>query len=152
MCVHLDSICGMQGMRFSFILRLCCGIMHIMHNLRNPLCTACTKCRARQSHRPLKSFHIDRLLWNHGYSLTFVRRTLTDHFSVESDQCSLHDWHDRDYRLRLVMCTEEAYWRAYRGSYQTYRADMCTTTHICRQTESISVHAQLHIGTKRIYR
>jgi hypothetical protein len=28
--------------------------MHIMDNLRNPRCTACTKCRARQSDRPLK--------------------------------------------------------------------------------------------------
>jgi hypothetical protein len=115
-----------------------CGIMHIMSNLRNPRCTACTKCRARQSDRPLKSYHVDHLMWNHGSSFTFVSGTLTDHFSVENDQCSLHD------RCRSVMCTEEADRRTYRGSYRTYRADMCTRLcmdmHMCRQTKSISVH------------
>jgi hypothetical protein len=54
--------------------------MHIMHNLWSPRSTACMKCRTRQSDRPLKSFHIDHLLWNHGYGLTFLRGTLTDHF------------------------------------------------------------------------
>jgi hypothetical protein len=54
--------------------------MHIIHNLRNPRCTACTKCRARQSDKPLKSCPINHLLWNHGSSLTFVKDTLADHF------------------------------------------------------------------------
>jgi hypothetical protein len=49
------------------------------------------KCRAKQSDRPLKSCPVDHLLWSHGSSLTFVRNKLTDHFSVENDQCSLHD-------------------------------------------------------------
>jgi hypothetical protein len=130
------------------VLYLCCGIMH---NLRNPRCRACTKWRARQSDRPLKSCHIDHLLWNHNPSLTSLTGTLTDHFSVENDQCSLHNWHDRDDRRQSVMCTEEA----YRGSYRTYRANMSTrlsmAMHICRQTESISVHlVDMHTCTKRI--
>jgi hypothetical protein len=54
--------------------------MHIMHNLWNPRCAACTKCRDRQSDRPLKSCHIDHPLWNHGSSLTFMRGKLIDHF------------------------------------------------------------------------
>jgi hypothetical protein len=112
--------------------------MHIMHNLRNPRCTAGTKCRAKQFDRPLKSCLIDHLLWNHGSSLTFVRGTLTDHFSRENDHYNLHDW------LRSVLCTEEAYW----GSYRTHRADICTrlcmTMHMCKQTKSVSVHAHMH--------
>jgi hypothetical protein len=124
---------------------ICCGIMHILHNFRNPRDTACTKCRAWESDRPLKNCHLDHLLWNHGSSLTFVRGPLTDHFSLENDQCSLHD---RDDRRRSVMCTEEAYRRAYLGSYRTYRADMCTrlcrVIHMCRQTKSISVYAHVH--------
>jgi hypothetical protein len=129
---------------------LCCGVMHIMYNLRNPRCTVCTKCRAMRSDRPLKSYHIDHLLLNQGSSVTFVRRTLTDHFSVENDQCSLHDRHDRGDRRRSVMCTEEA----YRGSHRTYRADICTILcmAMCRQTQSISVHAHVHTGTKRTCR
>jgi hypothetical protein len=70
-----------------------------MHNLRNPRCTAYTKCRVRQSDKPLKSCHINHLLWSHGSSLTFVTGTLTDHFSRENDQYSLHDRHDRDDRI-----------------------------------------------------
>jgi hypothetical protein len=124
--------------------------MHIMHNLRNPRCTACTKCRASQSDRLLKSCHIDHCLWNHGSSLTFVRGTLTEHLSVENDQCSLRD---RDDRRRSVMCTEDTYRRACRGSYQMYRADtymrLCMVMHICRQTKSISVHAHVHTCTKQ---
>jgi hypothetical protein len=128
---------------------ICCGIMHIMHNLRNPRCTAYTKDRGRQSDGPLKSYHVDHLLWNHDSTLTFVRGTLTGHFSVENDQYSRH------HRHRSVMCTEQAY-RGYRGSYRTYRADMCTrlymAMHMCRQTKSISVHAHVHKCTKRICR
>jgi hypothetical protein len=112
--------------------------MHLMHNLRNPWSTAYTKRRARQSDRPLKSCHIDHLLWNRGASLIFVMGTRTDPFSRENDQCSLHD------RLRSVMCTDET----YRGSYRTCRADMCTrlcmVMHMCRQTQSISGHAYMH--------
>jgi hypothetical protein len=59
-----------------------------MHNLQNPRCTACIKCRARQSDRHLKSRIIDHLLWNHGSSLAFVRGTLTDHFFT--GQRSIH--------------------------------------------------------------
>jgi hypothetical protein len=133
-----------------------CGIMHVMHNLRNPRCTACIKCRASRSDRPLQSCHIDHLFWNHGSSLTFVRGTLTDHFSRENNQYNRHDRHDRDGRLRLVMCTEKGYRRAYRGSYRTYRADvcrrLCMAMHMCRQTKSISVHAHVHICTQRICR
>jgi hypothetical protein len=103
--------------------------------------------------RPLKSCHIDHLLWNHVSSLTFMRGTLTDHFSLENDQCSLHD---RDDRLRSVMGKGEAYQRAYRGSYRTYQADMCArlcmVMHMCRQTKSISVHAHVHTCTKWICR
>jgi hypothetical protein len=62
-------------------------------------------------------------------------------FSVENDQYSLYD---RDNRRQTDMCTKEA----YRGSYRTYRADMCTklrmAMHMCRQTKSISVHAHVH--------
>jgi hypothetical protein len=36
------------------------------------------KCRAKQSDRPLKSCHIDHLLWNHVSSLTFMRAMLAD--------------------------------------------------------------------------
>jgi hypothetical protein len=72
-------------------------------------------------------------------------------FSMGNDQCSLHERHDRDARLWSVMCTEEAYRRAYQRSYRTYRADMCTrlciAMYIWRQTKSISVHAHLHMCT-----
>jgi hypothetical protein len=111
----------------------------------NPRCTACAKCRARQSDRPLKSCHIDNPLWNHGSSLTFVRGALIDHFSRENDQCSLHDRYDRNDRRRSVMCTEKSDRRAY-------RADMCTrlcmVMYICRQTKPISVHAHMQRRTK----
>jgi hypothetical protein len=114
------------------------------------------KIQGKAIRQTLKSCHIDHLLWNHDVSLTFVRGTLTNHFSVENDQCSLHDRHDHDDRRRLVVCTEEAYRLAYRGSYRTYWADMCTRLcmgmHICRQTKSISVHAHVHTLTKRICR
>jgi hypothetical protein len=91
-----------------------------------------------------------------GYSpaatVTFVRGTLTNHFPVENNQSSLHDRHDRHDRRRSVICREEA----YRGSYRTYQADMCTRLRIamqmCRQTKSISVHVHVHTYTKRICR
>jgi hypothetical protein len=55
-------------------------------------------------------------------------------------------------RLRSLMCTEEA----LLGSDRTYRADMCTklcmAMHMCRQTQSISVHAHVDTCTKRICR
>jgi hypothetical protein len=59
---------------------MCCAIMHIMHNFPNPRCMQCTKCRAGQSDRPLKSCHIEHLLWSHGSSLIFARGILTGHF------------------------------------------------------------------------
>jgi hypothetical protein len=118
--------------------------MHIMHNLQNPRCTACTKCRARQSDKPLKvvlsiifcgTMAPVSHLWGAPWPISF---------SVENDQCSRRD------RLWSVVCTE----KAYRRSYRTYRADMCTTLciamHIWRQTKSISVHAHMHTCTKRI--
>jgi hypothetical protein len=49
------------------------------------------KMHGKEIWQILKSFRIDYLLWNHDSSLTFVSGTLTDHFSVENDQCSLHD-------------------------------------------------------------
>jgi hypothetical protein len=135
---------------------LCCGIMHIMHNLRNPRYTACTKCRARQSDRHLKSYRIDHLFWNHGPVSPLRRAHWSIIFSRENDQLSLHDRHDRDDRLRSIMCPEEAWRLAYRASYRTYRADLCMklciAMHMCRQTKSISVHAPVHTCTKRICR
>jgi hypothetical protein len=139
-----------------FLWNICCGTMHIVHNLRNILGTAYTKCRARPSDRHLKSCHSDHLLWDNGSSLTFVRGTLTDHFSRENDRCSRHDRNDR---LPSIMFTEEAYRRTYRvypRSYRTCRADMCArlciAIHMYRQTKLISVHPHVHTCTKWICR
>jgi hypothetical protein len=72
-----------------------------------------------------------------------VRGILTDHFSVENDQSSLHD------RRRSIMCTKGAYRRADRGSYQTHRADMrtrlCMAMPMCRQTKPISACTCAHM-------
>jgi hypothetical protein len=46
-----------------------CGTTHLMHNLRSPRCTACTKGRAKQSDKPLKM----------SYRSSFVESVLQSH-------------------------------------------------------------------------
>jgi hypothetical protein len=95
--------------------KVCCGIMHVMHNLRNPRCTGCTKCRARQSDRPLKIVisiifcgTMAPISYSWGASWPII---VPGEWSVQSPWSR---W--------SVMYMEEA----YRGSYRTYRADVCT--------------------------
>jgi hypothetical protein len=148
--LHLNSL--INTMR-EWQWYMCCKIMHIKDNFRNPRCTARIKYRAKQSDRSLKSCYIDYLLLNHGSRLTFVRGTVADHFfpGERSIQCAWLAW-----SRWSVMCTEEAYRQIYRGSNRTYQAAMCTrlcmAMHICRSTKSISVHAHAHTCTKRICR
>jgi hypothetical protein len=64
------------------------------------------------------------------YRSSFVEPWLQSHICERHvDRSFFPSLDDRHDRRRSVICMEEAYqrvYRGYRGSYRTYRADMCT--------------------------